>query len=57
MYDHIGLKVRDVDAAVRFNCAALAPQGHGLREDYGPKYYAAFLIDPDGNKVEAVCLR
>jgi catechol 2,3-dioxygenase-like lactoylglutathione lyase family enzyme len=28
----------------------------GLRADYGPKYYAAFLIDPDGNNVEAVCL-
>lgn len=29
----------------------------GLRGDYGPNYYAAFLIDPDGNNVEAVCLR
>ena len=29
----------------------------GLRADYSPKYYAAFLIDPDGNNVEAVCLR
>ena len=28
----------------------------GLRADYGPKYYAAFLFDPDGNNVEAVCL-
>jgi hypothetical protein len=23
----------------------------------GPTYYAAFLIDPDGNNVEAVCLK
>jgi hypothetical protein len=28
-----------------------------LHADYGPSYYAAFLIDPDGNNVEAVCLR
>jgi hypothetical protein len=25
--------------------------------DYSPTYYAAFLIDPDGNNVEAVCTR
>jgi len=29
----------------------------GLRKDYSPKYYAAFLLDPDGNNVEAVCLK
>ena|SRR5689334_9856527 len=28
----------------------------GLRRDYGPDYYAAFLFDPDGNNVEAVCM-
>ena len=28
----------------------------GFRPDYDPHYYAAFLIDPDGNNVEAVCL-
>lgn len=119
MYDHIGLKVNDVAASVRFYEAALAPLGHvlcsgddsgagfgpkgapalwlnlvkgpgagahvafrardraavdgfhaaglkaggrdngkpGLRADYGPTYYAAFLVDPDGNNVEAVCTR
>jgi len=122
MYDHIGLKVKDLDASVRFYTAALAPLGHvlcssdaasaglgpsgaaalwllaakqatkqvtgtahvafraanrkavdafyqrgisaggrdnggpGLRLDYSPTYYAAFLIDPDGNNVEAVCM-
>jgi catechol 2,3-dioxygenase-like lactoylglutathione lyase family enzyme len=112
MYDHIGLKVKDIDASMRFYEAALAPLGFvrdgsgfgptgapalwlyegggsnrgahvafkakdraavdrfheagvaagakdhgapGLREDYSPTYYAAFLIDPDGNNVEAVC--
>ena len=120
MYDHIGLKVKDIDASVRFYTAALAPLGHvlcsrdesgagfgpagepalwllpgdgaakrgthvafrasdrksvdrfhqqglraggrdngepSLRTDYAPTYYAAFLIDPDGNNVEAVCMR
>ncbi len=29
--------------------------GPGLREHYHKDYYGAFLIDPDGNNVEAVC--
>jgi catechol 2,3-dioxygenase-like lactoylglutathione lyase family enzyme len=119
MYDHIGLKVRDLEASVRFYSAALGALGHelamredsyaglgphgapalwlyatagkqtlgthvalratsraqverfhaeglkaggrdngppGLRTDYSSNYYAAFLIDPDGNNVEAVWL-
>jgi catechol 2,3-dioxygenase-like lactoylglutathione lyase family enzyme len=118
MYDHIGLRVKDLDAAARFYEAVLAPLGFvagssgegyagfgpkdapalwlhahkggagtgahvcfsapsraavdkfhaeglkagardngkpGLRTDYGPKYYAAFIVDLDGNNVEAVC--
>ncbi|HSV78036.1 MAG TPA: VOC family protein [Ramlibacter sp.] len=119
MYDHIGIKVSNLDASLRFYEAALAPLGHqlccrdagsaglgpkdapalwlyagtkpgsaahialrapdrkavqgfhragvkaggrdhgapGLRVDYSPQYYAAFLLDPDGNNVEAVCLQ
>jgi catechol 2,3-dioxygenase-like lactoylglutathione lyase family enzyme len=120
VYDHIGLKVKDLDASIRFYAAVLEPLGHvvcsqdasgaglgpkgapalwlyksatgggtgshvafaapdrrsvdrfhvagvkaggrdngkaGPRTDYGPTYYAAFLVDPDGNNVEAVCMR
>jgi catechol 2,3-dioxygenase-like lactoylglutathione lyase family enzyme len=27
----------------------------GLRADYGPDYYAAFVVDPDGYRIEAYC--
>jgi len=116
MFDHIGLKVKDLDVSARFYKAVLAPLGYvpdgsgtgfgptnepalwlykavnsqlggthvalratnrtavdrfhreglkaggrdhgapGLRIDYSPTYYAAFLLDPDGNNVEAVCV-
>lgn len=48
-------------AAVRaFHAAALGQGGQdngapGLRPHYDPDYYGAFVIDPDGNNVEAVC--
>jgi catechol 2,3-dioxygenase-like lactoylglutathione lyase family enzyme len=29
--------------------------GPGVREIYHPDYYGAFVLDPDGNNVEAVC--
>jgi catechol 2,3-dioxygenase-like lactoylglutathione lyase family enzyme len=43
-----------------FHRAALASGGHdngkpGLRADYGPDYYAAFVVDPDGYRLEAYC--
>lgn len=120
MYDHVGLKVKSIDASVRFYRATLGVLGHvlhsqdeasasfgppgepafwvyltkgpvgstvhvafraprrdavdrfhkvgleaggrdqgapGVRAEYGPHYYAAFLLDPDGNNIEAVCLR
>jgi catechol 2,3-dioxygenase-like lactoylglutathione lyase family enzyme len=31
--------------------------GPGLRPDYGPHYFAAFVIDPDGHRIEAVLNR
>jgi predicted lactoylglutathione lyase len=27
----------------------------GIRENYHPNYYGAFVIDPDGHNIEAVC--
>jgi catechol 2,3-dioxygenase-like lactoylglutathione lyase family enzyme len=29
--------------------------GPGIREEYHPSYYAAFVYDPDGHNIEAVC--
>ena len=56
---HIALRARsgaDVDA---FHAAALAAGGRcdgppGIRPHDRVKYYAAFVIDPDGNRIEAV---
>ena len=31
--------------------------GPGLRPHYHPNHYAAFILDPDGNNIEAVCRR
>ena len=48
---------KSVDA---FHAAALAAGGKdngkpGLRADYGDSYYAAFVVDPDGYRIEAYC--
>jgi catechol 2,3-dioxygenase-like lactoylglutathione lyase family enzyme len=59
---HVAFRAADPAAVDAFHAAGLAAGGcdhgsPGLRPDYGPAYYAAFLIDPDGNNVEAVCVR
>ena len=48
---------KSVDA---FYAAALKSGGTdngkpGVRADYGPNYYAAFVVDPDGYRIEAYC--
>jgi catechol 2,3-dioxygenase-like lactoylglutathione lyase family enzyme len=56
---HVAFRVdsrREVEA---FYAAALAAGGTdhgapGLREHYGPNYYAAYVLDPDGANIEAV---
>jgi catechol 2,3-dioxygenase-like lactoylglutathione lyase family enzyme len=58
---HVGFRARDhaqvdafwqagIDAGYR---DAGAP---GPRAKYGPSYYGAFVLDPDGNSIEAVCI-
>src|SRR6201985_636891 len=57
---HIAFRAPDHAAIKAFHAAGLKAGGRdnggpGPRADYSPTYYAAFLIDPDGNNVEAVC--
>jgi len=57
---HVAFRAADRQAVDRFHAAGLKAGGRdngkpGLRTDYSPTYYAAFLVDPDGNNVEAVC--
>jgi catechol 2,3-dioxygenase-like lactoylglutathione lyase family enzyme len=56
---HVALRAKDRKSVDRFHAAGLEAGGKdngkpGIRKDYAPDYYAAFLIDPDGNNVEAV---
>jgi catechol 2,3-dioxygenase-like lactoylglutathione lyase family enzyme len=57
---HVALAAPDHATVDAFHDAALAAGGTdngepGLREHYHPTYYAAFVKDPDGNNIEAVC--
>jgi len=57
---HLAFRVEDRETVDAFHAAALAAGGKdngepGLREIYHPHYYGAFVLDPDGNNVEAVC--
>jgi catechol 2,3-dioxygenase-like lactoylglutathione lyase family enzyme len=57
---HVGFAASDRAAVDRFHATALAAGGRdngppGVREIYHPNYYGAFVLDPDGNNIEAVC--
>jgi catechol 2,3-dioxygenase-like lactoylglutathione lyase family enzyme len=57
---HFALSARDRRTVDAFHAAAVtagaADNGKpGIRKDYHPTYYAAFVLDPDGHNVEAVC--
>jgi len=57
---HVAFQCDDRATVDAFHAAALAAGGRdnggpGLREHYHPTYYGAFVLDPDGNNVEAVC--
>ena len=57
---HIAFAAQSREQVRAFYDAALAAGGKGngrpgIREIYHPNYYAAFVIDPDGHNIEAVC--
>jgi catechol 2,3-dioxygenase-like lactoylglutathione lyase family enzyme len=59
---HIAFAAADRSVVDAFHEAALAAGGEdnggpGVREIYHPDYYGAFVLDPDGHNVEAVCHR
>ncbi len=66
--DHVGgrrhwaLRAHSRGAVVAFHRAALRSGGRddgppGPRPEYHPAYFAAFVLDPDANRIEAVCHR
>lgn len=57
---HVAFAARTRDQVRKFHAAALAAGGKdngapGLRENYHPNYFGAFVIGPDGHNIEAVC--
>lgn len=57
---HIAFRAADRTAVDGFHRAALEAGGPdngapGLRPHYHPGYYAAYVFDPDGHNIEAVC--
>jgi len=59
---HVAFNAADRATVDAFHAAALeagaTDNGEpGVRELYHPNYYGAFVLDPDGNNVEAVCHR
>jgi catechol 2,3-dioxygenase-like lactoylglutathione lyase family enzyme len=59
---HVAFAVDDRATVDAFHAAALEAGGTdngapGVREIYHPDYYGAYVLDPDGNNIEAVCHR
>ena len=57
---HVAFTAPDNDTVDEFYAAAIGAGGEdngapGLRTHYHPGYYGAYVRDPDGNNVEAVC--
>ena len=68
MLDRVGIPVSDYARSKDFYLRTFAPLGYaalkagakdngppGLRPHYHANYYGAFVLDPDGHNVEAVC--
>jgi catechol 2,3-dioxygenase-like lactoylglutathione lyase family enzyme len=59
---HVAFLAQTRDLVDKFHAAGLAAGGKdkgapGLRPHYHKNYYGAFVLDPDGNNIEAVCHR
>ena len=57
---HIAFAAPDRATVDRFHLEAIAAGGRdngppGIRPNYHPNYYGAFVLDPDGHNIEAVC--
>ena len=57
---HVAIVAKDRASVDAFHREALAAGGKdngapGLRPQYHPNYYGAFVLDPDGHNIEAVC--
>ena len=57
---HVCLRAPDRASVRAFHAAALAAGGRddggpGVRARYHPDYFGAFVLDPDGHRIEAVC--
>jgi catechol 2,3-dioxygenase-like lactoylglutathione lyase family enzyme len=57
---HVAFEADSRETVDAFHAAALEAGGTdnggpGVREIYHPTYYGAYVLDPDGNNVEAVC--
>jgi catechol 2,3-dioxygenase-like lactoylglutathione lyase family enzyme len=57
---HLAFRAESPELVDAFHRAALAAGGRdngepGMRPIYHPRYYGGFVLDPDGNNVEAVC--
>jgi catechol 2,3-dioxygenase-like lactoylglutathione lyase family enzyme len=57
---HVALRVTSRAQVDAFHAAALAAGARdngapGIRAHYHPDYYGAFVLDPDGHNIEAVC--
>jgi catechol 2,3-dioxygenase-like lactoylglutathione lyase family enzyme len=57
---HIAFTAQDRALVDRFHAEAIAAGGKdngapGIRPNYHPSYYGAFVLDPDGHNIEAVC--
>jgi catechol 2,3-dioxygenase-like lactoylglutathione lyase family enzyme len=58
---HFCFMASDRESVARFHAAALAAGGRdngrpGVRADYGQNYFAAYVVDPDGYRLEALHL-